>query len=94
MDQYDLLKYSHKRSYGWVIDGKMVDSPYYDFCTNAARVPFLGVFCDGDALYFAPDWIVTPNEGNFEIYKDYAKSLTTDRGEYVPFTPTLGVRYC
>ena len=63
-----------------MIDGDLIDRPYYNFLTNAKTVPFLGGMNDGDALSFAPSWITTPLAGNFSIYDEYAESLTIERG--------------
>ena len=30
LDQYDLLKFSHKRHYRWVNDGNLVNAPYME----------------------------------------------------------------
>ena len=80
MSSYDLLKFSYQQSYGWVIDGEIIDAPYYDFLLNAKHIPFLGGICDGDALNYIPDWITTPGAGNLTVFNDYVETFTVDRG--------------
>lgn len=80
LSQYDLLKFSHKRTYAWVIDGDIIDKPYYDFLLNSKKVPLLGGINDGDALTFAPDWIKTANEGTWELYNEYTEELLLEHG--------------
>lgn len=80
LDQYDLLKFSHKRSYRYINDGDFLNEPYMEMIKNSAHVPFLGGICDGDSVSFSPDWLMTPNAGSRAILEEYAHELTTDYG--------------
>jgi len=80
LNQYDLLKFSHKRHYRWVNDGNLVNAPYMEMIKNSAHVPFLAGINDADAAYFSPTWVKTPNEGTPELLHEYAESMTVDLG--------------